>query len=135
MAIFVLKSPQVMLVAKDLSAYVRSVKINYGADIKETTASGAAAKTRLAGFIDWDMEIEFNQDFAATMVDATVFALVGAAPFAVKVRATSAAVGATNPSYEGNAVLESYNPISGNVGDLAVTTVRVRGTGALSQVT
>jgi len=131
MAIFVLTTPTVTITTENLSAYVRSVKLNCGADIKETTASGATAKTRLAGFADWDAEVEFNQDFDAALVDEVLFPLVGADPFVFKVRATSAVMSATNPSYDGTGVLETYPSISGNVGDVAAVIIRIRGSGPL----
>ncbi len=134
MAKFVLKSPQVTINAVDLSDHVESVTVNYSAEIKEQTSSSDATKTKLPGLLDWSMDVAFRQDFAAGSVDATLFPLVGAAAFAVTTRATSAAKAATNPSYEGNALLATYPPMGGKVGDLATTTIKLEGSGALSRV-
>jgi hypothetical protein len=96
---------------------------------------GAAGKARRAGLGDDSYTIEFNQDFAAAEVDATMFPLLGAAPFAVTARATSAAKSATNPSYEGNAILTDYNPLDGAVGDELVTSITLPVDGIISPVT
>jgi hypothetical protein len=81
----------------------------------------------------WSVDATIQQDYAASSVDATLFALVGADPFTMKVRPTSAVKGATNPSFEGNAILLSYPPMSGAVGELAKVSVKFRGTGALTR--
>jgi hypothetical protein len=63
--------------------------------------------------------ISFNQDFAATKVNATLTALVGVQTTVV-VRPTSAVVGATNPNFTlTGALMSEYRPVTGAVGDLA----------------
>lgn len=135
MAKFVLKSPQFTINAVDLSAYVQEVSIKYGAKVNSTTASGDGAETKLAGFIDWSMDVKMLQDYALTKVDATLFPLVGGASVTVAVRADSAAKGPTNPSFEGSVLVADYPPISGKVGDTAETSVKLEGTGVLTRAT
>ena len=105
----------------DLSDHVRQVTVSLSREDKDLTAMGALGKARRAGLADDNFSIEWNQDFAAAEVDATIFPLLGAAPFPVAVQATSAAKSATNPSYEGNCILTSYNPVDGSVGDELTT--------------
>jgi hypothetical protein len=64
--------------------------------------------------------INFNQDFAATKVHATLKGLVGV-PTTVVVRPTSAvAVAGTNPDFTvSSALMSEYRPVMGAVGDLA----------------
>lgn len=135
MATFVLKDAVVSINAVDLSDHVRSVSITYEADQVDDTNMGDTTKQRLAGLLEWSVEIEFAQDFAAGEVDATLFPLVGAAPFEIKIRPTSGAIAATNPEYVGNAVLPSYTPIDGSVGDLATTSVEFVSSGTLTRDT
>ncbi len=135
MAEVVLTDAVVMVNAVDLSDHVRQVTVNINSEEKDFTAMGAAGKARRAGLRDDSYEIEWNQDFAAGEVDATFWPLVGAAPFAVEVRATTAAKSATNPSYEGNAILTSYNPIDGAVGDELVTSTSLPVDGVISRIT
>lgn len=135
MAIMVLKSPQVTINAVDLSSYVTEVTINYEAAVIDTTASGAAGQTKIAGLKNWTADVTFNQDYAASQVDATLFPLVGAAQFAVTFKPASGATSATNPQYSGNAILPSYSPIAGKVGDLLTTKITLEGSGDLSRAT
>lgn len=135
MPVFVLKNAYVVINSVNLSSYVRSVTINYGAEMLEKTAMSANSKQRIAGLKDWSVDIEFNQDFAAATVDATLFPLVGAAAFPIEIRPDAGAVSATNPKYTGNALLESYPPISGSVGELATVSITLQGDGDLTRAT
>ena len=117
--------------AIDLSDHVRSVQLNYEAEILDDTAMGTSG-TRSAkpGLKNWTLNVEFYQDFAAGSVDATLFPLIGAAAFPIRVRPVkSSAISATNPEYQGNAVLESYPPITGEVGTLGMASASFRAGG------
>lgn len=135
MASIVLTNAKLLVNAVDLSDHVRSVKINYKAETPENTAMGASTKSRLPGLLDWDMDIELNQDWAAAKTDATLFPLVGAAAFTVDVQPVNAARSATNPSYTGSALLADYPPLGQKVGEVATTTIKLMGTGTLSRAT
>jgi len=131
----VVKTPQIEVNGVDLSDHLTDVSLTYEADEIESTSSGTTVndKTFIAGLRSWKVDATLQQDYDASEVDATLFALVGADPFTIKVRPTSAVKGATNPSFEGNAILLSYPPISGAVGELAKVSVSFRGTGALTR--
>ena len=135
MAEVVLTDAVVTINAVDLSDHVRQVAVTLAPEDKDFTAMGASGKARRAGLRDDAFTVEFNQDFAAANVDATFFPLLGAAPFAVTARATSAAKSATNPSYEGSCILTSYNPVDGNVGDELTTSVNLPVDGIITRVT
>lgn len=135
MANKVLTNAYVLLNAVSLSAFVRSVTLNWSAEQQDDTAMGDTARSRLAGLKDWSADIEFFQDYAGAAVDATLFALVGAAPFAVELRSDAGAVAATNPKYTGNANLESYQPVAGTVGENQMAPVRIVGVGTLTRAT
>ena len=116
----------------DLSDHCRSVTIDYSAETPDSTAMGDTAKERLPGLLDWKMDFEFNQDYAALSVDATLFSLVGAA-VDVDVCATSDVASPTTPHFTGSGVISAYNPLGGKVGDTAVTKVSVVGSGVLTR--
>ena len=134
MAEFVFTDASVVINAVDLSDHVRQVTLNYSAELQDDTAMGEDTRSRLGGLKDWSMEVEFNQDFAAAEVDVTLFPLVGTA-FTVTLKPTSAAVSATNPSYSGTGILESYPPMGGSVGDLAVAAISIQAAGTLTRAT
>lgn len=108
----------------DLSDHTRQITIDYSAETPECTAMGDTTKQRLPGLLDWKMDIELNQDYAAANVDATIFPLVGAS-VDVDVCATSDAASATTPHYTGTGIVASYNPLSGKVGDVNITKVSI----------
>lgn len=117
-----------------LSDHGNEVKVQYSADIKETTVFGQTTKTKLAGLKDWSVDVTFLQDFDASKVDVTMFALVGAAPFAIKIRRNgTAGIGATNPEFQGNALLASYPPIAAKEGEVHTIAIKLEGTGTLTR--
>lgn len=120
----------------DLSDHVRQVNLNYEAEILDDTAMGTSG-TRSAkpGLKNWQLTVEFYQDFAAGSVDATLFPLIGAAAFPIILRPVkSTVVGATNPNFTGNAVLESYPPLTGEVGALGMANAQFRAGGGSALV-
>ena len=134
MAEFVFTDASVVVNAVDLSDHVRQVTLNYSAELQDDTAMGDDTRSRIGGLKDWSMEVEFNQDFAASEVDVTLFGLVGTT-FTVTLKPTSGAVSATNPSYSGTGILESYPPMGGSVGDIATTSITIQAAGTLTRAT
>lgn len=132
MANFVLTDASVVINSVDLSDQVRQVTVNVEADLQENTAMGDTFRSRLGGLKDWSVELEFNQDFAASEVDATLWPLVGT-PTTITVKPTSSAVSATNPSFSGSAILADYAPVDGSVGDVATSGVTFQGAGTLTR--
>ena len=114
----------------DLSNHVRSLTLTYEAEMLDDTVMGTSGtRSNRPGLKNWSFEVTFLQDFAAGSVDATLFPLVGAVAFPVTSKPTSAAVSVTNPQYSGNAILESYPPIAGEVGAMAEATASFRAGG------
>lgn len=120
----------------DLSDHARKVTLDFSAEQLDETAMSHFTRRNKAGLYVWSLSIEFNQDFAAAKVDATLQPLVGAAAFTIIIRPVAAsAVGATNPNYTGSATLEKYGPVDGSVGQLAIVKAEFRCAGTLSRAT
>lgn len=136
MATHVFVDPSGVFNSVDLSAYIRSIALNYEADTPEDTAAGSAAERSFlaGGLTTWSIDVEYNQDYAAAKVDATLFSLLGTS-FTTTLKPTSAGVGPTNPSFAGSTILTSYPPLGGTVGDTHTTSVRMQGTGTLTRAT
>lgn len=135
MATLVLTDAFVSINAVDISAYVKSVNLNYSAELLDDTVMGDTTRSRKGGLLDWSVEVEVLQDFVDDGLDEDMFALVGTA-FTVIVRPDkSDGVGTGNPNYTGTAILEGWNPISNSVGELATVTFTVQSAGALSRAT
>ena len=131
MAKVVLRDVNITVDSVDLSDHAASVTINSEFDLVESTAFGAIYKSNLLGMGDASIEIEFHQDFDAASVDATLWPLhQSGETFAVVVKPASTAVSATNPSYSlTEAVLPSFSPLAGSVGDLSTTSVTFQNAG------
>lgn len=134
MATFALTDASVTIGGVNLSDHVRSVTLEVSADELEDTAMGDTYRSRIGGLKDSSWTIEFNQDFAASKVDATLFPLLGTVATIVG-KPTSAAVSATNPSYTGSALITQHSPIANGVGDLATMSVTWPGAGAVTRAT
>jgi len=135
MATFVYTDASVTVNSVDLSDHVKSCTLNYEAEMLDDTVMGDTTRSNMAGLLNWSIDVEFLQDFASAKVDATLFSLVGAAAFTVILKPTSGSVSSTNPSFTGSAVLESYPPMTGSVGDLESVSVTFRSAGTLARAT
>ncbi len=132
MAEVVLTNAFISIGGVDLSDHVRQITLNYSAELQDITAMSDTARARLGGLFDWSVTLEFNQDYASNEVDVTLFTLVGTS-VALIIRPDSGAKAATNPEFTGNAILESYQPVGGTVGDAHIAPVTFSGNGALAR--
>lgn len=124
MAKFVLLNCQIEVNSVDFSDHVSSVEVSLEKEGVDTTNFSGGGKEQVQGLSSDSFSINFQQDFAAAEVNATLWPLyVAGTEFTVKVRATSAAVSATNPSFEGTCILLQYQPIVGKPGELSETKV------------
>jgi hypothetical protein len=123
---------------------VRSVTLNYKQEILDKTAMGSSGRRRTYGLRDASLSVEFNQEYSTAWkggtvksMDGLLYGLMGVASSNcfISVRATTGAVGASNPQYNGRYLLESYNPVSGGVADLGVVTASFSADGLISRLT
>lgn len=136
MAKFVLINASMRINAVDLSVYVSEVAVELSADDVETTAMGAGGHERVQGLRDDSFTVTAFSDFAAAKVDETVWPLFnGASSFLVEVWANGTTTAATNPKYSGTCILTEYQPISGSVGDAAMTPLTLPVNGKVSRAT
>lgn len=106
----------------DISDHVTNVTLNYEAEAVECTAMGDDTRVNLAGLKNWTVDLDIQQDFASSDVDSILFALIGAAGVTLIIRpVNTGGVSSTNPNYTGPAILQSYSPMGGGVGDLLTT--------------
>ena len=77
MAKLVLKDPFISLAANDLSDDFMAVTINPTADTQESTAFGDDWRDYEGGLRQYDLSFDFNQDYDAGALDATVWPLFG----------------------------------------------------------
>lgn len=89
-------------------------------DELDDSAMGDVGRSRIAGVEDGTISADWNQDFAASAVDATIAAAL-ATVVTIKCRPTSSAISATNPEYVGTYLISKYSPFSSSFGELAKT--------------
>ena len=134
MARIVLTDAKVTINGVNLSGYCTSVALNLSTDVIETTGfSSTAAKTRVAGLQDNSATFEFAQDYGTSLVEATIYPLVGNTTTVV-VSPTST-TSATSPSYSFTCVVSEWQPLNGGVGELATASVSWPITGAITKAT
>lgn len=127
MAVKVLTNALVTVNAVDLSTKSNSVTLNYELDSVEVTAFGDGGHKFTGGLQNLTVDIEFMQDFAASLVEATIFPLVGTTTTLI-IRADSGVVSATNPTYTiTGAFLASHTPVAGAIGELMMTSLSFTG--------
>jgi len=133
MARIVLTDAKVTINSVNLSSYISSVTLSTSNDVVETTGfSSTAARTRVAGLQDNSVTIEFFQDFATSLVEQTIYPLLGTTT-SIVVLPTSSAASATNPSYTFTALVSEWQPLSGAVGEFSTASVTWPISGAITK--
>lgn len=121
MAKLVLTNAQVLVNAVDISNHVQSVDIEGVRDEVDVTSMGDVNKEIVLGLGDVTFTITVFNDYAVGNIDSQMFALWQTnTPFTVEVRPVNGARSTSNPGYTMSALLPTYHPINGSVGD-AVT--------------
>jgi hypothetical protein len=118
----------------DLSSHITKVTLSTSVNELETTTFGQTAKRRVGGLKDSTVAIDFNQDFAAAAVEATLYPLVGSTT-AVVVKPNGTAVSSTNPSYTFNVLVTEWMPLDAQVGELATASVTFPVDGLVTKAT
>ena len=128
MAEIILKDADVTVDGNNLSAFVRSLRLTYGSESEDNFTMGGNSLKDIGTLKAWSIEIEFRQDAAG--VDAIIFPLVGTT-VPVILKATSAAVSATNPTFTGTGLVKDWPPLGGAGGELVKATLGVTNAGDL----
>lgn len=121
----------------DFSDHIRQVTLNLNAALQDFTTFGDGAFiAQKPGLKGADISIEFNQDFAASSVDATFGAgFLAGTLYYIDIKPTNSARGSTNPSYVVAAYVAKYPPIGQAVGDRAAASVDFAVTGTYARLT
>lgn len=119
-----------------IGKYVRNVSLSYRAELLDKTAMGSSARKRTPGLLDCSATIEFNSNYSSEL-DKIIYDKLGALSSNcwLAVRGTSAARSASNPEYTGRFMIESFNPLSGSIGDLGTLSLSLTGDGKIERKT
>ena len=135
MAVLVLKDAYFAIGSVELSDHVKTVTLSYSAESLDKTAMTNETRAFTGGLFNWSVDLELYQDHASASVSDTLYPLVGSSTFTVTIRPTTAAAGSSNPGFSGTGYLESFLPIAGTVGEMAMTPVRILAAGNLTRTT
>lgn len=117
-----------------LSQYLTQVELKTSANDVTTTAFGSTWVTRVAGLKEGTVTLAFNQDYAASTVDATLWPLLGSNATVV-IKPAGTVTSSSNPAYTAIALVTDLTPASGQIGDLATFSVTWPTTGTVSRAT
>ena len=115
-----------------LAGYLTQVELKTSANDVTTTAFGSTWVTRVAGLKEGSLTLQFNQDYAASTVDATLWPLLGTQATVV-IKPTTSAVSSANPAYTAICSVIDLTPVSGQIGDLATFSVTWPTSGTVSR--
>lgn len=127
MPVQVIYNGAILVNSVDLSARCKKLKVNFGQEIKETTAMGDVARHSITGLATPSCDATFYIDRASGSVVQTLRALVGitVAPFPINVRFANSAATTSNEVYTMNAVINGgIDVINGSVGDVETMDVK-----------
>lgn len=134
MAALVLTNAYVSINSVVLSDRGVNVTLNYEIDSVENTAFGSGGHTFQGGLQNLTCDVEFQQDFAAANVEATIYPLVGTTTTVV-IKPNGSTTSATNPAYTiSGAFLAAHQPVAGAVGEMAMTSLSFTG-GTIAKAT
>jgi hypothetical protein len=125
MSKFLLKNVKVMVGAVDLSGH--AFNVDTPSDKEQVDVSGfspTGTREYLPGMADQSIVVQFENDFAATSVHATLQPIFtnGTPTLVYVVPDATAPISATNPAYGGQGCLFDYNGLSGALNARSETT-------------
>jgi len=133
---YVLRNAIVQLDGTDVSTSIESVSVEMSAADVKTTAMGAGGEQHLAGIRDDKFTFNAYSAFGASTLHSVVNAkFVAAGTLEVVVFPNGSTVGTGNPSFTGYCPLLTYNPVSGAVGDAAMTPLEMPVNGTITVAT
>tara|TARA_B100000949_G_scaffold30826_1_gene24129 strand:+ start:56 stop:460 length:405 start_codon:yes stop_codon:yes gene_type:complete len=115
----------------DYSSQLESVTMSFSIEQMEATVSGDTTRGSMPGLENWTMSATIYNDATE---EAHLWVNKGLAKVFVLKRST-AAVGASNPTYTGTGYVASWNPIEATVGDREMITIEVVAAGAMVRAT
>ena len=123
---FVLRNAVVKLDGTDVSSLVRDVSIEMAYDDVDVTSMGAIAKAFIAGLREDKITLQAYSSFGASGLHTLIgskFQAAGTVQIQIwpNENGAGSTTGTLNPVFTANCALLTYNPLSGAVGDAAMT--------------
>jgi hypothetical protein len=133
MAVFSLTNEYLALNSTNLSDHVKSAVLTVDVAQLDATAMSDSWTDVIGGLKSGTLAITFNDDYATSSVDATLWPLLGTV-VTFEVRPDAGTVTTTNPKYTGS-VLISQHAVGGAVGELAAKSLTFQTSGVVTRGT
>jgi len=130
----VLTNAYISIATNVISDHATHVEFNVTVDDEEVTAFGQTYKARVGGLKDGQLSITFLNDYQAANLDSIMWALVGTV-VAFEIRPDAGSVSTSNPKYTGSILINSWKPISGDVGKTSTVDVSFLTSGTITRAT
>lgn len=118
MAVFLNNKVGLKMNSVDLSDHVTSVTLNRAFDELEVTAMGDTSHKFVKGLESGTVTVSFLNDTATSSVLQSLNGMFGGTYGVKLVQDKVAAIGATNPLYTFDVLVNNLTPINGAVGDI-----------------
>jgi hypothetical protein len=123
-----LTNPHVTIATVDLGDQCTAATLRIGYDQLETTAFGDTGRKFTKGLADVEVTLTLFLSYGTSEVEPTLESVVGDGDTTIVIKATNATESASNPHYTiTNAMLASFTPINGTVGELATVDLTFTG--------
>ncbi len=133
MPLMVLTTSVLTINAQSLASWCSKMEVSAEVEEKDVTVfTSLGWKEVLGGLKSGSVALTVKNDLAASQLDSIMWPLFGTVvPWTAK--ATSAAVGTSNPLYSGSLLVKSWTPISGSPGDVNEASHTYPTSGAISR--
>jgi predicted secreted protein len=120
----------------DISHFCEEVSLSRDIETAEVTTFGKDDKAYITGLRDATVSVSGKFDAsAASAIDPVLAGILGSAStVSWAYRPNSASVSTSNPEYQGEAIVTSYE-VSGGVGDAVTFSAELQCTGAITRAT
>ena len=136
MAKFVVTATTVTMGGEDISTACARAELVINAAEVETTDFGSGGFTEVIGGLkSGTISLDFHQDFGADAVSTLFLDTVGTVVVFTLIAGNGTAAGTDTPLYTVSALITSFTPVSGAVGDLGTFSVSFPTTGAITYAT
>jgi len=123
-----LANPTVLIGAVDVTAMCSGATLTVGFDSLESTSFGDSGHLYVKGLQSVSVELTMFNFFGAGSAEATLFAAAGTGTTTLVISPAGASESATNPEYTiTNAMMATFTPINGAVGELSTVTASFTG--------
>ena len=123
-----LANPTVLIGAVDVTAMCSGATLTVGFDSLESTSFGDSGHLYVKGLQSVSVELTLFNFYGAGSAEATLFAAAGTGTTTLVISPAGASESATNPEYTiTNAMMATFTPINGAVGELSTVTASFTG--------